>query len=95
MDQPPKLHCIHANFSQLKNELSQRGIHSITHLYVDLGVSSIHLDDPESTFSFQNNTKLDMRFDPTIGTSANEIIHSYSFRDLALIFRKYGDESLA
>lgn len=95
MPESPKLHFIHANFSELKEKLQSLNYTSITHLYADLGLSSVHLDDSDSTFSFQNETKLDMRLHPETVLTAETIVQTYPFRDLASIFRKYGDESMA
>lgn len=91
--QAAALHLVHANFSTLAEQLSQLGISHITHLYADLGVSSVHFDDADSTFSYRHEAPLDMRLDPTqTQTSAADIVADTSFEDLVWIFRKYGDE---
>jgi 16S rRNA (cytosine1402-N4)-methyltransferase len=59
---------------------------------MDLGVSSMQLDQQERGFSFRHNAPLDMRFDPTRGQSAAEMVNTLSEKDLADIIWKYGEE---
>lgn len=60
---------------------------------LDLGVSSMQLDNGERGFSFMRNGPLDMRFDPnSTGPSAADLIASASEEELADIFWKYGEE---
>ena len=60
-------------------------------ILADLGVSSPQLDESERGFSFMYEGDLDMRMDQTQGTTAKTIINSYSERDLAELFVKYGE----
>lgn len=60
---------------------------------LDLGVSSMQLDNGERGFSFMRNGPLDMRFDPNSTVpSAADLIASASEEELADIFWKYGEE---
>lgn len=60
---------------------------------LDLGVSSMQLDNGERGFSFMRNGPLDMRFDPnSTGPSAADLIASASEEELADIFWKFGEE---
>jgi len=54
---------IHSNFLNLKEWLLEHWITSITGIYYDLWLSSVHIDNPARWFSFQNDGPLDMRFD--------------------------------
>jgi len=62
---------------------------------IDLGFSSVHVDDASRGFSFMNDGPLDMRYDVRQDLSAEEIVNSWSRDDLATIFRRYGEETRA
>jgi len=64
-------------------------------ILLDLGVSSMQLDRPERGFSYAVDAPLDMRMDPTAGLSARELVNESSERELADIFRRYGEERYA
>jgi 16S rRNA (cytosine1402-N4)-methyltransferase len=61
-------------------------------MVLDLGLSSMQLDTPERGFSFQSDAPLDMRFDPTQGTTAADLVNSLPEKDLADILYQYGEE---
>lgn len=82
---------IRSNFRFIKNWLHFHGIKMIDGALADLGVSSWHLDQPERGFSFRFNSILDMRMNTDASLTAREILNTYSFEDLAEIFRKYGE----
>jgi 16S rRNA (cytosine1402-N4)-methyltransferase len=60
----------------------------------DLGVSSMQLDQAERGFSFQRAGPLDMRMSQS-GPSAADAVNGLEARDLAAIFRVYGEERQA
>ncbi|HOE69812.1 MAG TPA: 16S rRNA (cytosine(1402)-N(4))-methyltransferase RsmH [Brevefilum sp.] len=64
-------------------------------ILLDLGVSSMQIDQPGRGFSFQKDGPLDMRFDQSEGPTAAELIHSLSQEELARILREYGEERFA
>ncbi len=64
-------------------------------ILLDLGVSSMQIDTPERGFSYATDAPLDMRMDPTSEPSAAEIVNTWNERDLARIFRAYGEERYA
>src|SRR5690349_20330956 len=64
-------------------------------ILLDLGVSSMQLDRPERGFSYAADAPLDMRMDPTQDVSARDVVNTWSDRDLATIFRRYGEERYA
>lgn len=83
-----KLRLIHGNFA----ELEQYELPPIDGFLVDLGVSSMQLDQPERGFSFMQDGPLDMRMDTTKGITAAEIVNNWDEHDLAKIIRDYGEE---
>jgi 16S rRNA (cytosine1402-N4)-methyltransferase len=63
--------------------------------YLDLGVSSMQIDRPERGFSYAVDAPLDMRMDPSADVTAAGIVNEAAERDLATIFRRYGEERYA
>ena len=61
----------------------------------DLGVSSVHLDEGHRGFSYRIDAPLDMRMDPTMPTTAADIVNRSTEGELARILRIYGDERFA
>jgi 16S rRNA (cytosine1402-N4)-methyltransferase len=62
---------------------------------LDLGVSSLQLDDPSRGFSFRAEGPLDMRVDPGEGRDAAEIVNTWPAQDLARAIARYGEEPRA
>lgn len=86
---------IHENFDRMEEELKARGVEKIDGILLDLGLASPHVERPERGFSFQKEGPLDMRFDIRQPLTAAEIINHRSLKDLAEIFRIYGEEKYA
>ena len=61
-------------------------------ILLDLGVSSMQIDRPERGFSYAADAPLDMRMDVSGPRSAEDIVNELSERELADIFRRYGEE---
>ncbi len=64
-------------------------------VYLDLGMSSMQVDTLERGFSYAYDAPLDMRMDPEQELSAREIVNHWEERQLARIFREYGEERFA
>ncbi len=62
---------------------------------LDLGVSSMQLDVPERGFSYATDAPLDMRMDPSGELTAAELVNEEPERELANIFKRYGEERYA
>lgn len=90
-----ELKFINDNFVHLKERLHEEGIQTITWIYYDLGISSLHVDEAERWFSFKLDGPLDMRFDTSTWVPASHIVNSYNESDLLKIFREYGEEPSA
>jgi 16S rRNA (cytosine1402-N4)-methyltransferase len=61
-------------------------------VYMDLGVSSMQVDTRERGFSYSYDAPLDMRMDPTQDLDAREIVNEWDERQLARLFRRYGED---
>ncbi len=64
-------------------------------ILLDIGVSSLQLDDSARGFSFLQDAPLDMRMDMSTNVSAYELINSISQQELVRILREYGEEHFA
>ena len=85
---------IHSNFSEIKKILAELGVNGVDGIIADLGVSSHQLDTAERGFSFHYDAPLDMRMSQQ-GTTAEDIVNSYSQRELFNVINKYGEEKFA
>jgi 16S rRNA (cytosine1402-N4)-methyltransferase len=81
-----------ANFEAIGSVAPACGFGAVDGILLDLGVSSQQLDDDDRGFSFRSGDRLDMRFDPTRGIPASEVIVSYDESALAGLFRRHGEE---
>lgn len=82
-------------FDQLAEILDELNIPEVQGILMDLGVSSLQLDNADRGFSYAQDAHLDMRMDPTTGITAAEILATYDGRDLTRILRDFGDEKFA
>ena len=84
----------HGEFSTVLDQLASNGV-QVDIVLLDLGVSSMQLDRPDRGFSYAVDAPLDMRMDPSASYSARELVNEADERDLADIFRRYGEERFA
>ena len=59
---------------------------------LDLGVSSMQIDARERGFSYSYDAPLDMRMDPGKELDARAVVNGYDERQLAQLFRRYGED---
>jgi 16S rRNA (cytosine1402-N4)-methyltransferase len=85
---------LRGDFATVLGQLASNGA-AADAVLLDLGVSSMQLDRPERGFSYATDAPLDMRMDPTAATSAAELVNDADERELATIFRRYGEERYA
>ncbi|MGO1506656.1 MAG: 16S rRNA (cytosine(1402)-N(4))-methyltransferase RsmH [Microbacterium sp.] len=64
-------------------------------ILMDLGVSSLQLDEAERGFAYSKDAPLDMRMDQTGGVTAADVLATYSEGNLRRIFERYGEEKLS
>ena len=86
---------VHSSFAHLSEVLQEKGLSNIDFILYDLGVSSAHYDEGSRGFSLRSDGPLDMRFDRSIGKTAEDLVHTLSERELMQIFFRYADEKKA
>ncbi len=92
----PRFELIKGEFSELKEHAIKRNLlGKVDGLLLDLGVSSPQLDEAERGFSFQSDGPLDMRMDPTSGSSAADWLAAVKERDLRKVLFEFGEERFA
>ena len=64
-------------------------------ILMDLGVSSLQLDEADRGFAYSKDAPLDMRMDATSGQSAADLLATASEGELIRILRTYGEEKFA
>jgi 16S rRNA (cytosine1402-N4)-methyltransferase len=79
----------HARYSEIPRHVEEE---SVDGLLLDLGVSSLQLDDAERGFSFRREGPLDMRMDPGDETSAADVVNRMREAELADVIYQYGEE---
>jgi len=87
-----KVKLVKGNFKNLGEILLDLKIKIVSGIIFDLGVSFHQLKEKERGFSFKQDSHLDMRMDLTQEFNADILINSYSEKNLAEIFEKYGEE---
>jgi len=85
---------LRGDFAVVLEQLAQNGVEADAVL-LDLGVSSMQIDRPERGFSYAVDAPLDMRMDPSADVTAAGIVNEAAERDLATIFKRYGEERYA
>jgi 16S rRNA (cytosine1402-N4)-methyltransferase len=85
---------LRGDFSLVLAQLASNGVQADAVL-LDVGVSSMQIDRPERGFSYATDAPLDMRMDPTSEPTAAEILNTWDERELADVFRRYGEERYA
>ncbi|HEY5597793.1 MAG TPA: 16S rRNA (cytosine(1402)-N(4))-methyltransferase RsmH, partial [Kiloniellales bacterium] len=88
-----RLTLIEGRFGAMDRLLGARGVTAVDGIALDLGVSSMQLDQARRGFSFAADGPLDMRMEPAgSGPSAADVVNSLSEAELADIIFRYGDE---
>ncbi len=83
---------VHANFDQLSEVLTIRGIDRVDGVFADLGFSSDQMSEKARGLSFRDDGPLDMRLDPTTGATAADLVNTMSEAGLADVFWEFGEE---
>jgi 16S rRNA (cytosine1402-N4)-methyltransferase len=88
-----RLTFLHGCFGDVAELLEEEGVSGVDGFVLDLGVSSMQLDEADRGFSFRFDGPLDMRMDTSSdGQTAADIVNSYDEGDLADLIYRYGEE---
>ena len=79
-------------FGDVKSLIANAGYDAVNGFVLDIGVSSMQIDQAERGFSFKNDGPLDMRMDTKADLTAANIVNTYDQDDLADVIYKYGEE---
>jgi 16S rRNA (cytosine1402-N4)-methyltransferase len=86
---------LHRNYAGIKEGLSENNIKQVDGLLLDLGLSSLQLDNSSRGFTFKGNGALDMRMDSRDSVTAADLLNNEEENELADIFYYYGEERYA
>ena len=89
---PANLELAHSPFDQVDKVLQDYGIELADAALFDLGMSSDQLGDSSRGFSYRESGPLDMRFDSTAGTTAEELVNGLEQNELADLIYNLGGE---
>lgn len=83
---------VHADFRTLRSVLDGLGRSTVDGVLVDLGVSSMQLDEADRGFSFRHDGPLDMRMDRSTGPTLAERLSEVDETTLADVIYRFGEE---
>ncbi len=95
LGEDPRVKFLKGNFSQITSLLGGLGVEGVDGVLFDLGVSYAQINLPQRGFSFRQDGPLDMRMDKSQPLTAHMLVNRLSEKELAELFRKYGEEKFA
>jgi len=93
--QSEQFQAVHSSYAQINSTLRSLDIHQVDGILLDLGVSSVQLDEAVRGFSFRHDGPLDMRMDTSLGKTAAEWLATVTEAELKEVIRTYGEERYA
>ncbi len=91
---PAQTRFLRGDFAVVLQQLAENDVKADA-ILLDLGVSSMQIDNPERGFSYAADAPLDMRMDPSDPISAADLVNEWSEQELVQIFHTYGEERYA
>lgn len=83
------------NFTNIAEIVEKNNFKPVQGIVMDLGWSTPQFEERGRGFSFLTNEPLDMRYGNNEGTTAAEVVNTYSETDLHHIFKQLGEEKLS
>lgn len=90
-DYPERFRLIRRQFSEMAEALAEVGPASCDVVVLDIGVSSMQIDQAERGFSFMKDGPLDMRMSDE-GPTAADLVNTLDHGPLAHLIKEYGEE---
>ena len=90
-----RVRLVNASYTTLAEQGQLLGGRPVTGVLLDLGLSSMQVEDGERGFSFLRDGPLDMRFGPDEKFTADDVVNHFSERDLVRIIHEFGEEPRA
>jgi|TARA_B110000438_G_C15812998_1_gene650596 16S rRNA (cytosine1402-N4)-methyltransferase len=88
---PKRIKFYNQSFSEIPDILDQNLNKKVDGVLLDLGISSLQLDNPKRGFSFQKDGPLDMRM-ANKGITASDVVNKLKEENLAIVIRDFGEE---
>jgi 16S rRNA (cytosine1402-N4)-methyltransferase len=89
-----RISLVETNYDELTEVLARLGLPAVQGILLDLGLSSLQIENLQRGFAYSVDAPLDMRMGGA-GPTAAEILNTYSAAELARILRRYGEERFA
>ncbi|MEY4310964.1 MAG: hypothetical protein RLZ71_890 [Actinomycetota bacterium] len=83
---------VNTTYDNIDEAIEELGIDKVDAILLDLGVSSMQLDERERGFAYSYEAPLDMRMNGTDDKTAADVVNGYAEEDLSRIFFEYGEE---
>ena len=93
-DFPGRLKFVLGRYAEMREIAAREGISAVDGVALDLGVSSMQLDQPERGFAFSQDGPLDMRMGGE-GPTAADLVNALPEGELAAIISTLGEEKRA
>ena len=90
-----RVRLVYDSYVRLEAIASAEGFIPSDGVLLDLGISSLQLEDHQRGFSFQTDGPLDMRIDPQAEVTAEHLVNELTEAELTDIIVKYGEEPRA
>ncbi len=87
----PKLEVVHGRYSEMEKLVSGFGIAQVDGVVLDIGVSSMQLDQDHRGFSFRQEGPLDMRMSQS-GPTAADLVNGLAEEEIANVLYQFGEE---
>lgn len=90
-----RFRAVHTAYDEIDEVAASHAPGGVHGVLMDLGVSSMQLDEADRGFAYAHDAPLDMRMDPTSGSSAAELLAAAPAAELRRILHTYGEERFA